>query len=67
MDVLNNLLDGFQIALSYKNIYLCLLGCIWGTMVGVLPGIGPLAGITLLIPATFGLGPTGGIIMLAGI
>lgn len=67
MDVLNNLLDGFQTALSFKNIYLCLLGCVWGTMVGVLPGIGPLAGITLLIPATFGLDPTGGIIMLAGI
>jgi putative tricarboxylic transport membrane protein len=67
MDVLNNLLNGFQTALSLKNIYLCFIGCVWGTMVGVLPGIGPLAGITLLIPATFGLDPTGAIIMLAGI
>ncbi len=67
MDVLSNLLQGFQTALSLNNIYLCLIGCIWGTMVGVLPGIGPLAGITLLIPATFGLNPTGAIIMLAGI
>jgi len=67
MDVLNSLFSGFKIALGLKNIYLCFIGCVWGTMVGVLPGIGPLAGITLLIPATFGLDPTGAIIMLAGI
>ena len=67
MDVLNNLYDGFQIALTFRNIYLCFIGCLWGTVVGVLPGIGPLAGITLLIPATFGMDPTGAIIMLAGI
>jgi putative tricarboxylic transport membrane protein len=67
MDVLNNLLSGFQTALTFKNIYLCFIGCLWGTVVGVLPGIGPLAGITLLIPATFGIDATGAIIMLAGI
>ena len=67
MDLLNNLLEGFRIALSLKNIYLCFIGCLWGTMVGVLPGIGPLAGIALLIPATFGMDATGAIIMLAGI
>ena len=67
MDVLNNLLNGFQTALTFKNIYLCFIGCLWGTVVGVLPGIGPLAGITLLIPATFGIDATGAIIMLAGI
>jgi len=67
MDVLSSLSNGFQTALSLKNVYLCFIGCLWGTMVGVLPGIGPLAGITLLIPATFGLDPTGAIIMLAGI
>jgi len=67
MDVLSNLLVGFQTALTLKNIYLCFIGCLWGTVVGVLPGIGPLAGITLLIPATFGIDATGAIIMLAGI
>ena len=67
MDVLNNLYNGFYTALSLKNVYLCFIGCLWGTVVGVLPGIGPLAGITLLIPATFGLDATGAIIMLAGI
>jgi putative tricarboxylic transport membrane protein len=67
MEVLTNIYGGFQTALSLQNIYLCFVGCLWGTVVGVLPGIGPLAGITLLIPATFGLDATGSIIMLAGI
>ncbi len=67
VEILTNLISGFQTALSFKNIYLCFLGCLWGTMVGVLPGIGPLAGIALLIPATYGLDPIGAIIMLAGI
>ena len=67
MDVLSNLILGFQTALTFKNIYLCFIGCLWGTVVGVLPGIGPLAGIALLIPATFGMDATGAIIMLAGI
>jgi len=67
MDVLNNLLTGFATALTLKNVYLAFIGCLWGTIVGVLPGIGPVAGITLLIPATFGLDATGAIIMLAGI
>ena len=63
MDLSNNLLIGFQTALTLKNLYLCFLGCLWGSMVGVLPGIGPLAGIALLIPATYGLDVTGAIIM----
>jgi putative tricarboxylic transport membrane protein len=67
MDLFNNLFIGFQTALTLKNLYLCFLGCLWGSMVGVLPGIGPLAGIALLIPATYGLDVTGAIIMLAGI
>jgi putative tricarboxylic transport membrane protein len=67
MDVLSSLYHGFQVALTLNNIYLCFIGCLWGTIVGVLPGIGPIAGITLLIPATYGIDPTGAIIMLAGI
>jgi putative tricarboxylic transport membrane protein len=67
VDVLNDLLNGFHIALTLRNVYLCFIGCLWGSVVGVLPGIGPTAGITLLIPATFGMDATGAIIMLAGI
>ena len=67
MDVLGHLLSGFHVALTFKNIFLCFTGCLWGTIVGVLPGIGPLAGTMLLIPVTYGLDATGAIIMLAGI
>ena len=67
MDVLQSLANGFATALTLKNLYLAFIGCLWGTVVGVLPGIGPVAGITLLIPATYGLDATGAIIMLAGI
>jgi len=67
MNALDQLLNGFSIALSWKNLALCLLGCVWGTAVGVLPGLGPLAGMALLLPLTYSLDPSGGIIMLAGI
>lgn len=67
MDVISHLLAGFATALTLKNLYLAFIGCLWGTIVGVLPGIGPVAGITLLIPATYGMDATGAIIMLAGI
>src|SRR3989441_10338279 len=63
----HQLLDGFAVALSWKALLYCFIGCLWGTVVGVLPGLGPLAGMTLLLPLTFGLDPTIGIIMLTGI
>ena len=49
------------------NLWYAFLGCLVGTLVGVLPGIGPLAGISILLPVTFGLNATQAIIMLAGI
>jgi putative tricarboxylic transport membrane protein len=61
------LIGGFSVALSWKGLLYCFVGCLWGTVVGVLPGLGPLAGMTLLLPLTFGLDPTIGIIMLTGI
>src|SRR5690242_20890917 len=61
------LVDGFAVALSWKGLLYCFIGCLWGTVVGVLPGLGPLAGLTLLLPLTFKLDPTSALIMLAGI
>ena len=63
----DQLIGGFSVALSWKGLLYCFVGCLWGTIVGVLPGLGPLAGMTLLFPLTFGLDPTLGIIMLTGI
>src|SRR5262245_27465426 len=63
----DQLVERFAVALSWKGLLYCFIGCLWGTIVGVLPGLGPLAGMTLLLPLTFGLDPTLGIIMLSGI
>jgi len=67
VDTLQNLMMGFSIALTPENITYAFIGCIWGTLVGVLPGIGPAAGTALLIPMTFHLPATGAIIMLSAI
>ena len=53
--------------MSLQNLGLAFLGCLVGTLVGVLPGVGPIATIAMLLPITFGLDPTGALIMLAGI
>jgi len=62
-----SLAHGFSVALAPANVWYAFLGCLVGTLVGVLPGIGPLAGISILLPVTFGLNATQAIIMLAGI
>ncbi len=67
MDVFQNLAAGFQVALSWQNLLFCLIGVTYGTLIGVLPGIGPVVGVSILIPVTFGLNATTAIITMAGI
>src|ERR671916_303373 len=67
MDVFANLILGFGVALTLKNLFYCFLGAFLGTLVGVLPGLGPVATIALLLPFTFTLEPGAAMIMLAGI
>ena len=67
MELLANLQLGFGVALAGTNILYCLVGVILGTLIGVLPGIGPVATIAMLLPATFALPPVSALIMLAGI
>jgi putative tricarboxylic transport membrane protein len=67
MDILANLATGFATALSPPNLLYCFLGVLLGTLVGVLPGLGPVATIAMLLPATFALPPESALIMLAGI
>ena len=67
MDTLHYILHGFSIALTWSNIGYTFLGVLMGTVIGVLPGIGPAAGIGLLIPITYGMDPTSALIMMAGI
>src|SRR6478735_1891674 len=66
-DLFGNLALGISIAFTLNNIFLCFTGCMIGTLIGVLPGIGPIATISILLPFTFGISPVGSMIMLAGI
>lgn len=67
MELLDSLLLGFTTALTPVNLLACLIGVFIGTAVGVLPGLGPTATISLLLPVTFQMEATASIIMLAGI
>jgi putative tricarboxylic transport membrane protein len=65
--ILDSLALGFSVAFQPDILLYAFLGCLVGTLVGMLPGIGPLAGISILLPATYALDPTKAIVMLAGI
>ncbi|MES2877814.1 MAG: tripartite tricarboxylate transporter permease [Pseudomonadota bacterium] len=67
MDLINNLALGFGVAFTPINLAYAFTGCLLGTLIGVLPGIGPLATIAMLLPATYSLEPVSALIMLAGI
>ena len=67
MDILSNLAFGFGVAFSLQNLGYCFAGVLLGTLIGVLPGIGPLVAIGMLFPLTFTLPPVAALIMLAGI
>src|SRR6266576_2026102 len=67
MELFHNLIFGFGVALSWQNLLYCMIGVSVGTLIGVLPGIGPLATIAMLLPITFNVAPVGALIMLAGI
>ena len=67
MELINHLALGFGVAFTPLNLMYAFVGCLLGTLIGVLPGIGPLATIAMLLPATYALPPTSALIMLAGI
>jgi TctA family transporter len=67
MELIDNLMLGFATALSLQNLMYAFAGCVIGTLIGVLPGIGPVATLAMLLPTTYALQPTSALIMLAGI
>ena len=67
MEILSGLAHGFAVAFEPTNLFWCFVGVFLGTVVGILPGLGPPATIAMLLPLTFRMDPAGAIIMLAGI
>ncbi|MEK7820099.1 MAG: tripartite tricarboxylate transporter permease, partial [Pseudomonadota bacterium] len=67
IETVQNLALGFSVATTPQMLLYAFSGCLIGTLVGMLPGVGPLAGISILLPATFGLHPTEAIVLLGGI
>ncbi|MDO9088561.1 MAG: tripartite tricarboxylate transporter permease, partial [Burkholderiaceae bacterium] len=67
MDLISNLSMGFGVAFTPINLLYAFIGCVLGTLIGVLPGVGPVATIAMLLPATYALPPVAALIMLAGI
>ena len=67
MELMDNLALGFATALSPVNLLYCFIGVLLGTLIGVLPGLGPIATIAMLLPLTFSLPPVSALIMLSGI
>lgn len=68
--LLNNvhgLLQGFSVVLQPEQLLFIFAGCFLGTLVGVLPGIGPVGAVSILLPLTFQMSSTGAIVMLAGV
>jgi len=63
----DGLLNGFSVVLGAQNLFICFLGVLMGTLVGVLPGLGPVGAISLLLPFTYNMDATGALILLAGI
>ncbi|MFY0681628.1 MAG: tripartite tricarboxylate transporter permease [Thalassovita sp.] len=69
MEILSLLADGFAVALTPQNLFLAVVGCFLGTLMGALPGLGPANGVAILIPIAFsmGLGPTPSLILLVSV
>ena len=65
MDVLSNLGIGFSVALTLQNIVYCFIGVLLGTIIGVLPGIGPVTTVAMLLPISFKLQPESALIVFS--
>ena len=65
--MIEGILIGLKTALSLKNILMVMMGCFFGTIIGMLPGLGPMTAIALMIPITYGFDPATGLILMAGV
>ena len=65
--MIEGILIGLSTALSFTNILMVMVGCFAGTIIGMLPGLGPMTAIALMIPITYGFDPSTGLILMAGV
>lgn len=65
--MIDGILQGAQTAFSFYNILMVIIGCFAGTIIGMLPGLGPISAIALMIPITYGMEPSSGLILIAGV
>jgi len=65
--MIEGILIGLETALSLKNLLMVMMGCFFGTIIGMLPGLGPMTAIALMIPITYGFEPSTGLILMAGV
>ena len=65
--MIEGILIGLNTALSFQNIIIVMIGCFAGTIIGMLPGLGPMTAIALMIPITYGFDPATGLILMAGV
>ncbi len=67
MEVIDNISYGFAVAFQWHNLLFCFVGVLIGTLIGVLPGLGPVGTMAILLPITYGISPVTAVVMLAGI
>ncbi|NDI37120.1 tripartite tricarboxylate transporter permease [Chengkuizengella sediminis] len=67
MEVIDNILNGFAVALSWQNIFFVFIGVLSGTVIGMLPGLGPISAIAIMIPLSYGMEPASALILMAGV
>ena len=65
--MIEGILIGLTTALTLQNILMVMVGCFFGTIIGMLPGLGPMTAIALMIPITYGFEPATGLILMAGV
>jgi putative tricarboxylic transport membrane protein len=65
--MIEGILIGLTTALTFQNIFMVMIGCFFGTIIGMLPGLGPMTAIALMIPITYGFDPATGLILMAGV
>ena len=65
--MIEGILIGLKTALSFQNLLMVMIGCFAGTIIGMLPGLGPMTAIALMIPITYGFEPATGLILMAGV